>query len=208
MASKNSVRVARLFVLGTLAAHGPAHGHEIRRLAERIDIENWSDAQVGSIYNALHRLESESLIEAVRTEQQGRRPTRTIYTITTSGREELASLQDKLLYDVTMPSDPFDIALWVSASQPGQDLAAAIDQRSRSLRELSDRLAGERLRLTKAGYLPAVGELLFRHGELRVEAELRWHEELREQLPQLTSSPPVATSQPRRPPAGSRGKPE
>lgn len=191
MASKNSGRVARLFVLGTLAAQGPVHGHEIRRLAERIDIENWSDAQVGSIYNALRRLESEGLIEAVRTEQQGRRPTRTIYTITTSGREELASLQDKLLYDIALPSDPFDIALWVCASQPGQDLAAAIDRRCKSLRELSDRLADERVRLTKAGYLPAVGELLFRHGELRVEAELRWHEELREKLPQLTSSPPV-----------------
>jgi DNA-binding PadR family transcriptional regulator len=198
VSSKNPGQVARLFVLGTLAAQGPVHGHEIRRLAERIDIENWSDAQVGSIYNALRRLESEGLIEAVRTEQQGRRPTRTIYTLTTPGREELASLQDKLLYDITLPSDPFDIALWVCASQPGQDLAAAIDRRRKSLRELSDSLADERTRLTKAGYLPTVGELLFRHGELRIEAELRWHEELREKLPRLTPSPPPA-SQPQAP---------
>jgi DNA-binding PadR family transcriptional regulator len=202
--SKNSGRVARLFVLGTLAAQGPVHGHEIRKLAERIDIENWSDAGVGSIYNALRRLASEGLIEAVRTEQQGRRPTRTIYTLTTSGRDELASLQDKLLYDITLPSDPFDIALWVCASQPGQDLAAAIDRRCKSLRELIGSLAEERARLTKAGYLPPVGELLFRHGELRVEAELRWHAELREKLPQLTSSPPVTASQARRRSPGSR----
>lgn len=204
MALKNPGQIARLFVLGTLAAQGPVHGHEIRRLAERIDIENWSDAQVGSIYNALRRLEAEGLIEAVRTEQQGRRPTRTIYTITTPGREELASLQDKLLSDITLPSDPFDIALWVCASQPGQDLAAAIDRRRKSLRELSDRLAEERTRLTKAGYLPTVGELLFRHGEIRIEAELRWHEELREQLPQLTSSPAARASQPGSRPPGSR----
>jgi hypothetical protein len=74
----------------------------------------------------------------------------------------------------------------------------------KSLRELSDRLADERTRLTEAGYLPTVGELLFRHGELGIEAELRWHEELREQLPQLTSSPPAKTSQPGRRPRGSR----
>lgn len=186
MPTKNLGRVARLFVLGTLAAEGPVHGHEIRRLAERIDIENWSDARVGSIYNALRRLESEGLVEAVRTERQGRRPPRTIYAITASGRDELASLQDKLLYDIALPSDPFDIALWVVVSQPGHELAAVIDRRCKSLRELGDRLADERLRLTKAGYLPAVGQLLFRHGELRVEAELRWHNELREKLPQLT----------------------
>ncbi len=47
-----------MFVLGTLE-RGPAHGHEIRRLAERIDVENWSDAAVGSIYNAIRRLKSE-----------------------------------------------------------------------------------------------------------------------------------------------------
>lgn len=191
MPAKNSGRVARLFVLGTLATQGPIHGHEIRRLAERIDVENWSDARVGSIYNALGRLESEGLITPVRDEQEGRRPTRTIYAITPSGHEELASLRDKLLYDITLPSDPFDIALWVSAAEPTQDLAAAIDRRCQSLRELSDRMAHERTRLTAAGYLPPVGELLFRHGELRVDAELRWHEELREQLPRLASKPPA-----------------
>jgi DNA-binding PadR family transcriptional regulator len=190
--AKNSGRVARLFVLGTLATHGPAHGHEIRRLAERIDVENWSEAQVGSIYNAMRRLENEGLIEAVRDEQQGRRPTRTIYAITPTGQEELASLRDKLLYDITLPSDPFDVALWVSAAEPTQDLAAAIDRRCESLREFSNRLTQERTRLTAAGYLPPVGELLFRHGELRVDAELRWHQELREQLPRLASTPPSA----------------
>ncbi len=186
---KNAGRVVRLFVLGTLAAQGPAHGHEIRRLAERIDVENWSDAQVGSIYNALRRLESEGLIEPIRNEQHGRRPTRTIYTITGPGRQELASLRDKLLYDITLPSDPFDVALWVSAAEPTHTLQAAIDRRCKSLQELRDRLAEERARLSTAGYLPAVGELLFRHGEIRVDAELRWHKELRDNLPQLAEKP-------------------
>lgn len=196
MASKNAGRVARLFVLGTLAAQGPAHGHEIRRLAERIDVENWSDAQVGSIYNALRRLESEGLIEPVRNEQHGRRPTRTIYAITDSGHQELVSLRDKLLYDITLPSDPFDVALWVSAAEPTQALQAAIDRRCKSLQELRDRLAEERTRLTTTGYLPAVGELLFRHGEIRVDAELRWHHELRDNLPKLAekSAGPDPTS--------------
>jgi len=51
-----------------------------------------------------------------------------------------------------------------------------------SLRELLGRLADERTRLTRAGYLPVVAQLLFRHGEVRVEAELSWHEALRDRL--------------------------
>jgi len=170
MPSKDAGRVARLFVLGTLENTGPAHGHEIRRLAERIDVENWSDAHVGSIYNAMRRLEAEGLIEPTRSEQVGRRPTRTIYSLTDAGRVELASLRDKLLYEIALPSDPFDVALWVSAEIP------------KALRELLGRLADERTRLTRAGYLPVVAQLLFRHGEVRVEAELSWHEALRDRL--------------------------
>jgi DNA-binding PadR family transcriptional regulator len=187
MPSKDAGRVARLFVLGTLE-RGPAHGHEIRRLAERIDVENWSDARVGSIYNAIRRLESEELIELIRNEQSGRRPTRTVYGITEAGRVELASLRDKLMYEVALSSDPFDVALWVSADTPLPELEDAIDRRTESLRALADRLYNERRRLTEAGYLPVVGELLFRHGEIRVEAELRWHQELRERLSELANA--------------------
>jgi DNA-binding PadR family transcriptional regulator len=182
MPSKDAGRIARLFVLGTLDAGGPVHGHEIRRLAERIDVENWTEAQVGSIYNAIRRLEAEGLIEAVRVEQAGRRPTRTVYGITESGTVELAALRDKLLHEISLPCDPFDIALWVSVQTPPEELRLAIDRRCAALRELRARLEHERKRLTAAGYLPLVGELLFRHGEIRVEAELRWHDELRARL--------------------------
>jgi DNA-binding PadR family transcriptional regulator len=183
--------VARLFVLGTLE-RGPAHGHEIRRLAERIDVERWSDARVGSIYNAIRRLESEELIELIRNEQAGRRPTRTVYGITDAGRIELASLRDKLLYEIALPSDPFDVALWFSADTPRAELEDAIDRRSESLRGLAERLRSERTRLTEAGFLPVVGELLFRHGEIRIEAELRWHRELRDRLTELANPPAMS----------------
>ena len=197
MASRDAGRVARLFVLGTLE-RGPAHGHEIRRLAERIDVENWSDAQIGSIYNAIRRLESEGLIEAIRSEQQGRRPTRTVYAITDAGRLDLVSLRDKLLHEIALASDPFDIALWAAADRPLHELRAAIDQRCASLNELHARLENERTRLTQAGYLPVIGELLFRHGEVRVEAELRWHQELRDRLSDLAPAAPKRSGARRR----------
>lgn len=91
-------------------------------------------------------------------------------------------------------SDPFDVALWVSADMPADDLGAAIGRRSASLNELRDRLEHERTRRTAAGYLPVVGQLLFRHGELRIEAELRWHEEVRARLTDLSDPGPAGAA--------------
>ncbi len=185
MPSRDAGRTARLFVLGTLEASGPTHGHELRLIAERIDIGEWSDASVGSIYNAIRRLEEEGLIEAVRSERQGRRPTRTVYAITAAGGIELAALRDKLLHGTTLPSDPYDVAFWISAGLPAQELRAAVQARGRSLEERRIRLEHERERLTAAGYLPVAGQLLLRHGELRLEAELRWQEEILRRLAEL-----------------------
>jgi hypothetical protein len=43
-------------------------------------------------------------------------------------------------------------------------------------------MAGERERLTRQGLLPPLAVAAFRRGELRLEAELRWHEEFERQL--------------------------
>ncbi|MGZ4463620.1 MAG: PadR family transcriptional regulator, partial [Gaiellaceae bacterium] len=67
----------RLLILGLLAT-GPMHGHQIRHSAELGDIERWGGVKVGSLYGMLHRLELEGLIEEARSEQEGRRPARTV----------------------------------------------------------------------------------------------------------------------------------
>ncbi len=43
----------RLFILGTLAASGPLHGHQIRQQAQTDRTETWTDIKVGSVYGAL-----------------------------------------------------------------------------------------------------------------------------------------------------------
>ena len=49
----------RLFILGTLSASGPLHGHQIRQQAQSDRTEMWTDIRVGSVYGALKRLASE-----------------------------------------------------------------------------------------------------------------------------------------------------
>jgi DNA-binding PadR family transcriptional regulator len=181
------MKVVRLLVLGMLAARGPMHGHQIKRAIELIDVEAWSAIRVGSLYHALHQLTAEGLIEAVRTERQGALPARTVYAITDEGGVELAVLRDRALRHVEPPRDPFDIALWVAADLPSADLEVIVSQRLAALRLQLDALSSERLQLTEKNHLPPVGRVLMRHGEARLEAEIRWHEELLAAIPDLTT---------------------
>ena len=73
-------------VLGTLARHGQQHGHQIRRIAEVTNVGEWGGVSVGALYRELRGMEAEGLVAAVRTEQVGRRPARTVYEITGEGR--------------------------------------------------------------------------------------------------------------------------
>lgn len=177
--------VARLIVLGILSTHGPLYGHQIRRVMETIQLEAWSEVRVGSIYNALHRLEGEGLIRQVRTEQEGRLPARTVYEITGEGERELALLRHRGLSEVRFATDPFDVALWVSAGKPQDDLRGLVEERLQTLRTVLASTTRQRERLAEQGYLPPAGLIIFRHSEARVEAELRWHEELLDQLSSL-----------------------
>src|ERR1700728_4156843 len=107
----NHVSSIRLFILGTLAASGPLHGHQIRHQAQADRTETWTDIQVGSVYGALKRLANDDLIREVRTERGGNRPGPTLHENTPGGRGALAPLHDSALRELDRHYDPFDLAL-------------------------------------------------------------------------------------------------
>lgn len=183
------MKIVRLLVLGTLARFGPMHGHQLKLSIQTIDVEAWSEVRSGSLYHALHQLAAEGLIEMVQVERPGRQPARTVYRITAAGEAELEVLRDRALAEVRPSADPFDVALWVAAGlEPGR-LEEVVRRRLETLRRQLAELAGERRAHQAEGILPAVGAILMAHGEARLEAEVRWHEELLEALPSLSEGP-------------------
>lgn len=185
------MKVVRLLVLGLLSARGPTYGHQLRRAIDVINVEAWSEIRAGSLYHALHQMEAEGLVEPVRTERQGRLPARTVYAITAQGRSELEALRDRALREIRLGADPFDVALWTAAGAvPAADLEVIVRQRIETLRVQLDGLAGERRQHDEAGHLPPAGRALMRHGEARMEAELRWHHELLAMLPEIERTVP------------------
>jgi DNA-binding PadR family transcriptional regulator len=177
------VNPTRLFVLSALAKGGAMYGHQIRRDARVDRAELWSDVRPGSLYGALHRLEGEGLVRALRTEQEGRLPARTVYEITDEGRRELAVLQAEAFEEVRFPPDPVDLAL-----------ATATDVDETTLRgHLEDRVRDLTARLSRLDHLadrrwpdqtPA-DDLVLEHARLRLRAELEWHGLVLDQLGKL-----------------------
>jgi DNA-binding PadR family transcriptional regulator len=169
-------------ILGLLAERGPMHGHQIRRAGELTNAEVWGGITGGALYAELRKLSGETLIRAVREEQVGRRPARTVYDITEEGHLELAVQRDAALDVVFGSADPVSVVLLFAASGGFTDLRERLAVRSRRVAVQLDTMASERERLTAQGLLSALAVAAFRRGELRLEAELRWHEEFESKL--------------------------
>ncbi len=173
-------------ILGLLAERGPMHGHQIRRTAELTNAEVWGGITGGALYAELRKLDGEDLVQAVREEQVGRRPARTVYEITQEGRLELVVQRDTALEVIFGSADPLSVVLLFAAGTDAAELGERLAARRRRVAGQLEAMAAERLRLTGEGILPPLAVGAFRRGELRLEAELRWHEEFE---PQFAAGP-------------------
>jgi DNA-binding PadR family transcriptional regulator len=175
----------RLFILGTLAASGPLHGHQIRQQAQSDRTDMWADVPVGSLYGALKRLAHEGLVREVRTERVGNRPERTVYEITREGHRALDAVRDQALRELVLRNDPFDLALSQSRDLPEETLTQIVANRLAGLRvqESSLRHQAE----TADIYLNEAERLVLRHLIERAAAEVRWHEELLGRMPKIAA---------------------
>jgi DNA-binding PadR family transcriptional regulator len=180
------MNLTRLTCLGLLAERGPRHGHQLKRDVEIVKAEEWAGVGIGSLNRELRQLAAEDLIEAVRTEQVGRWPPRTIYQITAEGRRELAVLREHAIGRLQQAPDAMAAGLIFAGAQDPSLLGDLLAAHRQGVRRELDRLALERERGLRDGYLqPSVSPLqaaAFRRSELRMQAELAWHRECDQML--------------------------
>ncbi|HEX6527798.1 MAG TPA: PadR family transcriptional regulator [Streptosporangiaceae bacterium] len=184
------MNISRLVVLGLLSSRGPMHGHRIRREAEITNVESWGGVNVGALYRELHRMEDEGLVKPIRSEQEGRRPARTIYAITDDGRRELVQLRAAAWRGEDGYLDPVGVALLFGGQARPDELSSHLAYRRRLLQANLDSLVAERKRSTP--HLPMAVIAAYRRGELRLAAELEWHNELERILVEEATQPPLS----------------
>jgi DNA-binding PadR family transcriptional regulator len=177
------MNLTRLMALGTLARKGPLHGHQIRRAAEVTNVGEWGGVSVGALYRELRLMERDGLIERVRTEQVGRRPERTVYQITADGHLELVTLREQAIRPLWHAQDPLGVALSFAADgMDREELRGTLRARRNMLAISADQLRSERERLVSRGYVGLLQATIIRRAQLILEAEVRWHDELDEDL--------------------------
>jgi DNA-binding PadR family transcriptional regulator len=175
----------RLFILGTLAVSGPLHGHQIRHQAQADRTDRYTDIQVGSLYGALKRMAREGLVCEVRTERVGNRPERTVYEITPEGRRALSAIREEVLHKISLPHDPFDLALKQARDLAEEDLAQIVADRLAGLR--AQELTWRHQAARADPYLNEAERMITRHAIDRAAAEIRWHAELLDRIPKIAA---------------------
>ncbi|MBN9388519.1 MAG: PadR family transcriptional regulator [Chloroflexi bacterium] len=165
-------------ILGLLASHGPSHGHQLRRTAEQTDVGKWGGVNVGALYRELGQLEKEGLIEPLRTEQVGKRPERTVYSITEAGRQEFGRLREQAIGELHFGVDPFQVALLFGRTEDRAELQRLLDKRKQVIEATIGYIKAESAELEEAQRIGPLDVALFRRRIMQLETELSWHSEL------------------------------
>lgn len=176
------MNLTRLMILGLLARNGPRHGHQLRHDADVTDVGIWGGVRVGALYRELPQMEAEALIETVRTEQVGRRPTRTIYRITQEGQHALRLLRKQALTELYISPDAVGVALLFGGIDEAGDVLAFLQERKEAIRTELANVVAERERLEAAAILAPLDVAVFRRREFLRAAELAWLDEVEQRL--------------------------
>jgi len=173
----------RLFILGSLAQRGPMHGHGLLLLAEEEHIDEWTDFAPSAVYGAIKRLAAEELIVEDRVEKQGNYPERQVYRISDAGQKSLADLRLQGLTEISIKSDPFDLALARLDPDRLDDLPDLIAGR---LHWLEATLAEEESHLADiTKYLTITEQWSMSHKFARLRGEIDYHRQLLSVLPDI-----------------------
>lgn len=106
----------------TLLGEAPRHGYEMEQIIEQRGMREWTEIGFSSIYYVLNRLETQGLIESVRSSSAGQGPGKKVFSLTEKGRVTLR--EQSLAFLSRPPKDyrPLDLGL---ANLPGLDRAEA-----------------------------------------------------------------------------------
>ncbi|MBN1797102.1 MAG: helix-turn-helix transcriptional regulator [Spirochaetales bacterium] len=170
----------RLIILGLLQRKN-LYGYEIKHIIEE-HMGDWTSVAFGSIYFALAQLEKENLIRKISEEKKGRRPARSIYEISESGRKEFLIL----LTDVWKEAEPqyfsIDVALFFMRALPIDKVKQFIALRVNKLEKLHAYLLKHKQEQLADKNIPRLAQAIFDHSRLHMEAELVWLKDLLQKI--------------------------
>jgi DNA-binding PadR family transcriptional regulator len=169
-----------LAVLACLTEH-PMHPYEMATTLRERGKDQSIKLNYGALFTVVEALQQHGLIVAQETEREGRRPERTVYHLTETGRLELIDWISELISRPVKEYTQFEAGLSLIPVLPPEDAAALLTQRcarlemeivqKRSLLRLDAERGVARLHLIESEYLLAMHE-----------AELAWTRQFAEAI--------------------------
>ena len=162
----------RLILLGLLQRKN-LYGYEIKHIIEE-HMGDWTSVAFGSIYFALAQLQKEKLIRKISEERKGRRPARSVYEISESGRKEFFRLLTAVWENIEPQYFTIDVALFFIRALPLDKVKHYINVRIDKLEKQHAFLAAHKQEQLAHKHIPRLAEAIFDHSSLHMEAELMW----------------------------------
>jgi len=166
----------RMVILGLLQQR-PLHGYEIKHIIED-HMGDWTSIAFGSIYFALNKLAEEGYIEEVTTEQEGNRPSRTIYRINEAGKLEFLSLLREQWQQVEREYFSLDICLFFMRALPLEEVKEYLRQRLLQLDDIIGHIKEHRAASLDQPQVPRLAGAIFDHSLAHMQAERAWTQDV------------------------------
>ncbi|HVP20248.1 MAG TPA: PadR family transcriptional regulator, partial [Anaerolineaceae bacterium] len=159
----------------------PLYGYEIKQIIEE-HMSDWTSIAFGSIYFALDKLAEEKFVEKVEVEQRGKRPSRSVYQITDTGREEFLRLLREGWQQFEREYYPLDICLFFLDSLPLGEVINYLKSRKEALQSALVYVNSHREEQLAFPEVPPLAAAIFDHTIVHTQAELQWVTGLLEKL--------------------------
>lgn len=151
----------------------PMHPYEIQQTIRDRYIDHVVKVRAGSLYHTVERLHRAELIEPIETARAGRRPERTVYAITETGRDEFRAGLQELIREPRQEFPAFAAALemlhTVDAGEAVEMLARRCVRLEAAIAGYAEVLAG----VTKRG-IPRAGLIEVEYAQAMRQAEVAW----------------------------------
>jgi DNA-binding PadR family transcriptional regulator len=160
-----------LALLALLVPGDPMHPYQMVTMLRRTGKEQDMKIKWGSLYTVVQNLERHGLIEAVGSSRDGRRPERTLYTITDAGRAEVRDWLRELVAEPEPEPSRFRAALSVLGVLPP---AECVELLGRRLAALDADIAAQRTVLVDSAHVGRIFLVEVEYDLAVLEAEARW----------------------------------
>ena len=166
----------RLVLLGLLQ-DGPKYGYELKQIIEE-HMGDWTSIAFGSIYFALDKLSQEQFIEQVGVEQSGNRPSRSVYQLTPSGRNEFYRLLRESWQTGERQYYDLDICLFFMDHLSREEVRGYLQQRMDNVAHQLQYLVAHEAEQLSIPQIPPQARAIFAHTCMHMQAEYDWMKEV------------------------------